>query len=171
MRRRQIGDPLLWRHVRVDDDHRRARTGSCFLSGCLERCDELCLGRKTCCQIYSRGLISFHPNYCILEGASAEVWAAGLIKPTEFFVFKRQPVKTQDLKFADDKCVALQSEPIQRQRKTEMMLSPFRGKAESFQKPSYHLPQILTLFCHSCKSHTRAGSESEGKRRWRKRSA
>lgn len=30
MRRRQIGDSLLWRHVRVDDDRRRAAS----LSGC-----------------------------------------------------------------------------------------------------------------------------------------
>lgn len=67
----------------------------------------------------------FHPNYCALEGASAEAWAAVLIKPTEFFVFKRQPVKTQDLKFADDKCFALQSEPIQRQRKTERFFFSF----------------------------------------------
>ena len=33
MRRRQIGDSFLWRHVRVDDDHRRARNDSVFLFG------------------------------------------------------------------------------------------------------------------------------------------
>lgn len=33
MRRRQIGDSLLWRHFRKDDDHRSAGAESGFQSG------------------------------------------------------------------------------------------------------------------------------------------